>query len=357
MKIVVCLMVKNEAKVIERCLASLRGKVSDIVVVDTGSTDDTINKGGDLARVYSIPWEGFAKSRSYAMRIAREVSAYCDYMLVMDADQVLEGTFPEVLTADSYMVKIKYASGGLEWRNLLLTKTSKPFYCKGTAHEYVDCDEPHTKENLDGVTLVDYADGGNRPAGTQPRWEKDLPTLDRAIDTRNVFYLAQNYRDLHLSLPFDPKTQYWKDQAISLYKARAALETGYVEERYYSLYWVGKLTGKLPILMQAMQEATRPRWEAAHELCKLLNEKRAYHTSYAISSYVMRSKPDRDVLFFHTDIHDYLMDFEHAISAYWVGQYAESFAINSKLASMPLPEPYRGAVAKNLEFARSKLNA
>lgn len=37
----VCMIVKNEQKVLERCLNSLEGLYEELIIVDTGSTDDT----------------------------------------------------------------------------------------------------------------------------------------------------------------------------------------------------------------------------------------------------------------------------------------------------------------------------
>lgn len=48
------MIVKNEAKVIDRCLNSVRGLVDDIIIVDTGSTDSTI-KIAELHGVHIYP--------------------------------------------------------------------------------------------------------------------------------------------------------------------------------------------------------------------------------------------------------------------------------------------------------------
>jgi len=82
----VCMIVKDEAKHLCRCLASVRGLADEIVVVDTGSTD----RSADLAalfgaRVFSFPWQGnFAAARNASL-----TQATCDWILVLDADEVL----------------------------------------------------------------------------------------------------------------------------------------------------------------------------------------------------------------------------------------------------------------------------
>lgn len=366
--ITACLMVKNEAATIARCLASLKGKVAAVAVVDTGSTDDTVAVVERMRPLYphpihlaERPWTGFASSRSHAMDLARTFAGGRGHVLVVDADQTLEGEFPADRPADAYMVELR--SGILRWRNLLLTRASMPFTCRGVAHEYVDCDRPHSKANLDGVTLIEHADGGGRPAGTQPRWERDLPALEAAIaenpdDTRSLFYLAQNLKDLAQTLPADPRAAEWRRRSVETYLRRADHPGGYQDERYYALFQAGRqllLAGDADrghaVLTRAVQFGGPARWEAAHELCRSLNRAGMYHVSYGVSRWIIQHRPATDGLFVHSDVVDYLMLFEHAIAAWWVGEVAEARAVNDRvLASPGLPADVRAAAERNRAY-------
>ncbi|HMA28948.1 MAG TPA: glycosyltransferase family 2 protein, partial [Thermoanaerobaculia bacterium] len=78
----VVLLVKNEQDRLPEALESV-GFADEIVVADTGSTDETVRiarLGG--ARVESIGWEGFVASRNRAIAQARH-----DWVLVLDADE------------------------------------------------------------------------------------------------------------------------------------------------------------------------------------------------------------------------------------------------------------------------------
>ncbi|MCX5931093.1 MAG: glycosyltransferase [Cyanobacteria bacterium] len=83
------MIVRNEAKRLGRCLESVAGFADELVVVDTGSSDDTVAVAQSHgARVERIPWPGdFAPARNQALEWVRG-----SWVLVLDADeQLLEG--------------------------------------------------------------------------------------------------------------------------------------------------------------------------------------------------------------------------------------------------------------------------
>ena len=82
-----CMIVKNEELVLERCLESLKGLMDEIIIVDTGSSDRTKEIAKRYTRqVYDYTWEDdFSKARNYALSFAT-----CDYIYVADADEVLD---------------------------------------------------------------------------------------------------------------------------------------------------------------------------------------------------------------------------------------------------------------------------
>ena len=78
------MIVRNEARCITRCLESVRPFVDKMVVLDTGSTDQTMElarKAGAL--VYEMPWPGsFAEARNRSLELAD-----ADWNLIVDADE------------------------------------------------------------------------------------------------------------------------------------------------------------------------------------------------------------------------------------------------------------------------------
>ena len=96
----VCIITKNEEKNIGDCLASLKNIANEIIVVDTGSTDRTIEIAKQYgADVYYFEWiNDFSAARNESLKYAT-----CDFILCIDADERLGN--PDVLL--DYLTKIK----------------------------------------------------------------------------------------------------------------------------------------------------------------------------------------------------------------------------------------------------------
>ncbi|MGH2365887.1 MAG: glycosyltransferase [Chloroflexota bacterium] len=89
-----CLIVKNEEQNLQRCLDSLHGKVDEIVVVDTGSTDGTL----DLVRANGLEAGHFAWCDDFsAARNASLALASGDWIIWIDADEELIEHVPGAL--------------------------------------------------------------------------------------------------------------------------------------------------------------------------------------------------------------------------------------------------------------------
>lgn len=82
-----CMIVRDEEEVLDRCLSSVADLVDEIIIVDTGSTDHTKEIASSYtSRIYDFEWiDDFAKARNYAFS-----KAVCDYCMWMDADDVME---------------------------------------------------------------------------------------------------------------------------------------------------------------------------------------------------------------------------------------------------------------------------
>ena len=109
-----CMIVKNEGKILERCLDSVADLVDEIVIADTGSTDAT----KEIARrytekVYDFPWtDDFSAARNFVFSRATQ-----EYIYSADADEVLSPEnrerfrlLKETLLPEVEIVQMKYAN-------------------------------------------------------------------------------------------------------------------------------------------------------------------------------------------------------------------------------------------------------
>lgn len=237
----VCLnmIVKNEAKVIARSIASTRPFIDAWAIVDTGSSDGTQEVIRQALRdvpgeLFERPWRDFGTNRTEALELAK---GRADYTLIIDADEVLEASagfsLPE-LTLDAYQLRTEL--GGVRYYRTQLVRSSLPWRYEGVLHEVLACESPFTQGKLEGLVNRPGSDGA-RSADPQ-KYMKDAAVFELALkrephNTRYVFYLAQSYRDAGL------------DEAALLHYERRASLGGWEEEIWYSLYQVAILMEKL----------------------------------------------------------------------------------------------------------------
>lgn len=84
-----CMIVKNEEDVLARCLTSVAELVDEIIIVDTGSDDKTVEIAEEYtSKIYSFPWiNDFSAARNFSFSKATK-----EYCMWLDADDVIEET-------------------------------------------------------------------------------------------------------------------------------------------------------------------------------------------------------------------------------------------------------------------------
>ena len=105
MTLSLCMIVKNEAKALPKCLKSVKNVVDEMIVLDTGSTDKTPKIAAKFgAKVHHYQWcNDFSAARNEALKY---VSG--DWVLILDADETLNPEIipplREVLKMEEYLV-------------------------------------------------------------------------------------------------------------------------------------------------------------------------------------------------------------------------------------------------------------
>ena len=108
MKLSACLIVRNEADALPRCLSALREHVFELVVVDTGSNDETPIIAEQMgANVVTLPWQDdFSAARNAALD-----EATGDWCLMVDADEIVQPSGWPLL--DAFMADGAHAHGNM----------------------------------------------------------------------------------------------------------------------------------------------------------------------------------------------------------------------------------------------------
>lgn len=352
--ICLCMIVRDEAAVINRCLRSVQGLIDSWIICDTGSSDDTpelvqrllIDVPGSL---YRRPWRDFGHNRSELMQLA---SGCGDYLLLLDADMTVtvNGAGLPDLCADSYLLR---HAGSVEYWIRRLVKGDREWRYTGSTHEYLTTEGPEVVERLDAIVINHHADSGTRAE----KFDRDLRLLAEDLrrdpnDARAVFYLAQTYRDLGR-----------RAEAIELYERCVAMD-GWDQETFYAMFQAGVLraeSGDWPAGITALIAAWeyRPsRLEPVYELASRLRVRGEYQAAYLIVRRGLdRPQPD-DSLFVWPWVYRWGLLFEYSISAYWVGEYQEALRACRRLLSLDdLPEEYRQPTVKNLDYCLQRIRA
>jgi glycosyltransferase involved in cell wall biosynthesis len=193
-----CMIVKNEAKVIRRALESVLPHIDHWVICDTGSTDGT--PGIIRSMLKDIPgelhhtaWKNFGYNRTEVISLAKGKS---DYVLVMDADMVLnvKAPFRQKLEHDFYEIRYE---GPMDYCQPMLVSSRHNWRYVGVTHEYIVADTAGPWDFLPEISLSHFGDGGSR----SDKFERDIKLLTQGLldepdNERYMFYLAQSYRDL-----------------------------------------------------------------------------------------------------------------------------------------------------------------
>lgn len=113
-EISLCMIVKNEEKVLARCLDSIADLMEEIIIVDTGSTDDTKKIAAKYTEhIYDFEWiDDFSAARNFSFSKATK-----DYIYVADADEVLDEEnrqkfkeLKQILLPEIDIVQMKYCN-------------------------------------------------------------------------------------------------------------------------------------------------------------------------------------------------------------------------------------------------------
>jgi glycosyltransferase involved in cell wall biosynthesis len=314
----VCLnmIVKNESKVIERCLASIKNLIDYWIIVDTGSCDGTqqIIKEylNDMpGALYERPWVNFSHNRNEALVFAKDKG---DYLLFIDADDYLEISdsfkMPD-LVLDCYA--IEFIHGGCRSAQVLFANNRIDWKWKGVVHEAIDYSAA-SGLLLKGIINKKGYDG-NRSIDLRKKYFRDAQILETALqdEPHNAQYV------FHLGVCCEAAEQY--EPSLKYYEKRVEMDDDPFE-LYFSFYRIGALQERLNMKSELFINsylkafAIRPhRLEPLYYLANYFIQNNCPVLGYLISGYAL-SVPFRDDFFFtQYPIYEYGLKDQFALCA------------------------------------------
>lgn len=236
LKISACYIVKNEAENLVKSIKSLKTQVNEIVVVDTGSTDNTITVARKLgARVYIFPWQDdFSKARNFALSKAKG-----DWLVLLDADEYftdktagnirqvirqarqLDGILIQLVNYDVDKAKIQDC-----FYQLRIVRNQQGLHYEGKIHEELKLSDGKSMKFLRvSPKMLEVYHTGYASSVSRQKLERNLKLLQQAVDNgQSEADLARYFCDCYFGLDDMEKCEHYGWMEIR--KGRQALNFG-----------------------------------------------------------------------------------------------------------------------------------
>lgn len=370
----ICLnmIVKNETKVLPRLIRSVKDYIDYYVIVDTGSTDDTIklirremSRHGIDGEVHRRPWINFGVNRQQALDLAVKAKR-ADWALFIDADEELGVSNPRFYEAlepgVSYDLEKHHANLRYAVPHLVNIRETV-WRWEGPVHNYlVHVSGSTRREVRKDVWIIYHSGQGAKSHGLtqEQKYLRDAKLLEEDLaknpnNARSQFYLAQSYKHAGHHQP-----------AYEAYKKRVTME-GWAEETFMAQLEVGRLAITLnepeEVVLRELLNAyeMRPaRAEPLHELARYFRFKKNYGRAYIFAKVGAQTPRPNDALFVSQDVYDWRLLDELGVAAYWVGDYRGGKlaceAILKKIQrGLSVPADDARRIRENLAYSEQKL--
>lgn len=224
-----CMIVKNEESVLARCLDSVKDIVDEIVIVDTGSEDKTVEIAGRYTdRIFHFPWiNDFAAARNFSFSKAEK-----EYILWLDADDYideenrarflsLKAEFPVEADVGMFRYHMTPSADGkvpLTYYRERLLRRSRGYQWNEPVHEHIVL---HGNIHQFDIAVTHGEKKRSSDSATRNlNIYRNLAASGKPLSTRGMYYFARELM-----------THGYTDEAIDYYARFLGRDNAWIEDR------------------------------------------------------------------------------------------------------------------------------
>lgn len=322
-KISLCMIVKDEQDVLARCLDHIKDIVDEIVIVDTGSTDNTKQIAMRYTdQVYDYIWQDdFAAARNFAFSKGTK-----DYLFWLDADDVVLEQDAEkllqlkqTLSPEVDMVMMQYhvafdkeGNPSFSYERERLVKREKGYQWKGAVHEAIT--------PSGNILHTDIAITHQKLHPSDP--DRNLRILEKikkntGLDPRQQFYYARELMNHHRD-----------KEAILVFRNFLDSGKGWVENNINACLDLSQCYQRLGQKQKALESLfysfifDRPRAEICCEIgACFLREERYQQAIYWYQAALQCDKGDSKGGFILPDCYDFIPNIQLCVCYDRIGEH------------------------------------
>jgi len=315
-----CMIVKNSGEIFRECLKENRKWIDYWTIVDTGSTDNTIDiineELKDIpGKLHFEKFIDFSQARNKSLDL---ISKTCKYTIILDDSYIINGgkelrNILKNAKASCFLVKIgKFIDNTLRdnYYSKRIIKSTDNLRYKYRVHEEIQVSVNKLKEIKEQNIFIDDLSHKDHTTRSFNRYRKDIELLlldkkDYPNDPRVIYYLAKTY---YIMQEFQSSLKYYK-MLREITKREDFLFASYYEIACIDYYLDSNLE-KFEETLNFISQLFPNRVEPKYKIAVIYNDKQELNiVNKILSQIIMYPKPVFLQTIFENDIYDYYIPY------------------------------------------------
>lgn len=330
-----CMIVKDEGKTLERCLNSVKSFINEIIIVDTGSKDNTVEIAKKFnAKIYKFKWiDDFSAARNFAFS-----KATSDYIMWLDGDDFINeddikkiesllsnmDSSYDYISAEYILARNSEGKVSTSLRRNRIVKRQSAFLWVGNVHEYLAV----YGKGLEGNFSIEH---GKVKEYTDRNLQifKTMEKNNKKFTPRDIYYYANELFD----------NGYYKE-SINQYNKFIDTKEGWIEDikgAYLKIIRALNLINEKDKIVDVALESLKidtPTAEIACSLGEYYFEKENYNQAAFWYRVALDSRPSSlNMSLTNSDYYTWIPSIQLTVCYYNLGNLKCSYFFNELAAS------------------------